>query len=91
VLINTSPEPVSNWTASFSEDILVITGIWAALNHPWVFLAGLFLFVLLMIWLLPKILIGIKRMFGFIKSLFGAKAKPKINENPDLPLPHSDN
>lgn len=91
VLINTSPEPVSNWTASFSEDILVITGIWAALNHPWVFLAGLFLFILLMIWLLPKILAGIKKMFGVIKSLFGGKAKPKINENPGLPLPHSDN
>jgi len=90
VLINTSPEPVSNWVASFSEDILVITGLWAALNHPWVFLAGLILFILLMIWLLPKILIGIKRMYGFIKSLFGGKAISKIDENPGLPVHHSD-
>jgi hypothetical protein len=32
VLINTSPEPVTNWTASISEDLLVIGGLWAALN-----------------------------------------------------------
>ena len=70
VLINTSPEPVSNWIASFSEDILVITGIWAALNHPWVFLVGLILFILLMIWMLPKILKGVRRIFGFIKARF---------------------
>ena len=75
VLINTSPEPVSNWTASFSEDILVITGMWAALNHPWVFLVGLFLFILLMIWMLPKILKGVRRIFGFIKSRFSGKTE----------------
>ena len=75
VLINTSPEPVSNWIASFSEDILVITGIWAALNHPWVFLVGLILFILLMIWMLPKILKGVRRLFGFIKSRFSGKTE----------------
>ena len=75
VLINTSPEPVSNWTASFSEDILVITGMWAALNHPWVFLVGLMLFILLMIWMLPKILKGVRRLFGFIKSRFSGKTE----------------
>ena len=41
VMINTSPEPVSNWTASFSEDLLVFGGLWTALNHPLIFL-GLF-------------------------------------------------
>jgi len=40
----------------------VIAGIWAALHHPWVFLAGLILFILLMIWLLPKILKGVLRV-----------------------------
>ena len=34
VMINTSPEPVSNWTASISEDIAAVGGIWLALNHP---------------------------------------------------------
>lgn len=73
VLINTSPEPVSNWTASITEDLAVIGGLWAALNHPFWFLGGLLLFVLLLIWLLPKLWRGIKRVFGFLVRLFGGR------------------
>ncbi len=32
VLINTSPEPVSNWAASFAEDALVISGLWGSID-----------------------------------------------------------
>lgn len=71
VMINTSPEPLSNWVASFSEDLLVIGGLWTALNHPLWFLAALLLFILLLIWLLPKIWRGVKRVFGFLARLFG--------------------
>lgn len=76
VLINTSPEPVSNWAASISEDLLVIGGLWAALNHPIWFLVALVLFVLLLIWLLPKLWRGIKRVFQFIAGLFGGGQAP---------------
>jgi len=55
VMINTSPEPVSNWTASFSEDLLVLGGLWTALNHPLVFLGLFTIFIALTIWLLPKL------------------------------------
>ena len=34
VLINTSPEPFSNWTASIAEDISVFGGVWLMLNQP---------------------------------------------------------
>ena len=34
ILINSSPEPFSNWTASVGEDLLVLAGLWTALNHP---------------------------------------------------------
>lgn len=61
VLINTSPEPFTNWTASVTEDVMVFGGIWAALHHPWLFLLLLTAFVLLAIWLLPKIWQGIKK------------------------------
>lgn len=74
VLINTSPEPVTNWTASVAEDLAVIGGLWAALNHPVWFLLGLALFILLLIWLLPKLWRGIKRVFGAIARFFGAKS-----------------
>lgn len=70
LLINTSPEPLTNWTASIVEDIMVIGGIWAAVNHPWVFLVLLAIFILLMIWLFPKVWRGIKLLAVKIKQLF---------------------
>ena len=72
VMINTSPEPVTNWMASFSEDILVIGGLFTALNYPIAFLVLLALFIVLMIFLLPKLWAGIKRIYhhmrGWVKS-----------------------
>jgi len=59
-VINTSPEPVSNWGASFTEDALVLSGIWLALTHPVVFLLLLVLFLLMLVWLIPKVWRGIK-------------------------------
>ena len=34
-LLNTSPEPVSNWTASATEDAAVLGGLALAFTHPW--------------------------------------------------------
>ena len=34
-LMNTSPEPVSNWTASATEDAAVVGGLALAFTHPW--------------------------------------------------------
>ncbi|MGE5615461.1 MAG: DUF4126 domain-containing protein [Bacillota bacterium] len=61
-LINTSPEPVSNWTASFTEDAMVLGAIWFAFQHPLAFLAFLALFILLVIWLLPKLVRGLRAL-----------------------------
>jgi hypothetical protein len=72
VLINTSPEPFTNWGASLAEDFAVVAGLLAAINHPLVFLVFLALFILLLIWLLPKLWRGVKRVFGAIGRLFGA-------------------
>jgi uncharacterized membrane protein len=38
-LLNTSPEPVSNWTASAVEDTVVVGGLALAWAHPWIALA----------------------------------------------------
>jgi hypothetical protein len=38
-LLNTSPEPVSNWTASITEDAAVVGGLALAFAHPWLALA----------------------------------------------------
>lgn len=70
VMINTSPEPFSNWLASIGEDVAVVAGLWVALAHPWMFLACLAAFVVFLIWLLPKLWRGIKVVFVKIASLF---------------------
>ena len=38
-LINTSPEPISNWTASVSEDVAVVGGLALVFAHPWLALS----------------------------------------------------
>lgn len=76
-LINTSPEPFSNWAASISEDVIVVAGIWTALNHPLVFIVFFILFVCLAIWLLPKIWRGLKRVFAAIgRMVRGRESEP---------------
>jgi len=67
-LINTSPEPISNWTASFGEDGAVMGGIGLALFSPAVFLALLAGLLVLMLWWLPKVWRGVRRVLGRITS-----------------------
>ncbi len=54
-VINTSPEPFSNWAASFGEELAVGTVLWLAFAHPLVALIVLALLVALMIWIIPKV------------------------------------
>ena len=71
--INTSPEPFSNWTASFGEDGMLLGGLWLVFSHPAVFLTLLIVFLALTIWLLPKI-------FRFLAGLW-----LRISGNADVP------
>jgi hypothetical protein len=71
VLINTSPEPFTNWAASLSEDVGVVGGLLIAVNHPAVFIGLLALFLLMLVWLLPKVWRGVKRVFSFVLRIFG--------------------
>jgi len=74
MLINTSPEPFSNWGASIAEDLLVLGGLWTALNQPLVFLGLLLLFIVIAAWLLPKLWRLIKTVFRKIGRIFGLVA-----------------
>lgn len=69
-LINTSPEPVSNWSASIGEDISWLGGLYLMWRHPAIFLVLLAIFVLLLLWLVPKILRGLRAL---TRRLRGAK------------------
>lgn len=55
IALNASPEPFTNWTASFTEDALVLGGTYLAIRHPVVFLAFFAVFVLFLAWVLPKL------------------------------------
>ena len=51
-VINASPEPFSNWVASFTEDALVLGGVWFAAQYPLAFLVALAIFLALASWFL---------------------------------------
>ncbi len=74
MLINTSPEPFSNWTASVAEDVAVVGGLWLALASPELFLVLIAVFVLLMIWLLPKIWRGLKAVYRRLRDWLSGEA-----------------
>ncbi len=88
VLVNTSPEPFSNWTVSIGEDILVIAGLWTALHHPVLFLVLLAVFIALIVWLAPKIWRGVKFVYGRVRRWLGGatntggieSARPKLEK-----------
>ncbi len=86
VMINTSPEPVTNWLASITEDVAVVLGLWTALNHPFIFVVLLGAFVLLLIWILPKLWKGLKKIFGSLGRLFKSKKSPPMRPSgPSVP------
>jgi hypothetical protein len=84
VLINTSPEPLTNWIASLGEDAAVIVGLWTALHYPLVFIGFIIIFILLMVWLLPKIWRGVKKILSMLANLFW----PKREIAPDKEQPN---
>ena len=66
-LLNTSPEPISNLTASVTEDVAVIGGLALAFTHPWLALV---------------IVVGISVLFAasvwwLWRKLFRRGAKPQ--------------
>ena len=85
VLINTSPEPFSNWAASITEDVAVVGGLWTALHYPLFFLVFFLGFLVFAIWLLPKLWRGITLLFKKIKNLFqGNTDRPQEQEPPPV-------
>lgn len=62
-VVNTSPEPVTNWIVSLLEDILVVVGLVLAAVKPLVFLGLFLLFCAFALWLLPKVWRGVTALF----------------------------
>lgn len=84
-LINTSPEPVSNWTASIAEDVAVIGGLWVALHNPVLFLILMVVFIAVLIWLLPKIARGLRALGQRVARFLGRRSPGGADESERLP------
>ncbi|GIX34933.1 MAG: hypothetical protein KatS3mg126_0712 [Lysobacteraceae bacterium] len=76
--VNHAPEPFTNWTLSLAEDGLVLFGLWLAWQHPWLFLGLLLGFLLVLLWLLP-------RLWRVARSLLGRLARRIRPAQPSRP------
>lgn len=72
--INTSPEPFSNWAASFGEDLAVGVMLWLAWEHPIAALVVLAVLIVLMVWLIRNLWRFIARLLDRVRSTFGIAA-----------------
>jgi hypothetical protein len=70
-VINTSPEPFSNWGASLTEDLAVGGLLWLAIAHPLAAAFVVLAMVALMIWLLPKVWRAARRIAARLSGWFG--------------------
>ncbi len=66
--INGSPEPFSNWVASVTEDVAVLGSVWLMFNHPILMLIFVALFVVLCVWLVPKLFRLAKRGYLALRN-----------------------
>jgi uncharacterized protein DUF4126 len=76
IALNTSPEPFSNWAASFGEDLFVGVLLYLALAHPIAFFVVLALSLAVALWLLPKLWRFIRGLMSRIACLFGHSDMP---------------
>ena len=68
---NTSPEPVSNFALSIGEDIFTFGSAALTAFFPVFILIVVLIFLILVVWLAPKIIRALKRLFARLKSMFG--------------------
>ena len=63
VAVNTSPEPFSNIVVSLIEDAVAFASTVLMVFHPVVILVVVGIFILIAIWLVPKIVRALRRLF----------------------------
>ena len=70
-VLNTSPEPVSNWAASLTEDAVLPAGLWLAALHPAIFFVFLGVQIILAVVLLRWILKGLALLLRKLRTAGG--------------------
>ncbi|HKS28180.1 MAG TPA: DUF4126 domain-containing protein [Pyrinomonadaceae bacterium] len=70
---NLSPEPLSNWGLSLLEDAIAIGAAILSILSPVIILAVIALFLLIFLWILPKVLRRLRRMISTVRAFFGGR------------------
>ncbi len=68
---NTSPEPISNIALSLTEDVVTVGSAILMVFHPVVILVLVIMFVLVAIWLVPRIVRALGRVLRTGRAFFG--------------------
>jgi hypothetical protein len=80
--VNHSPEPFSNVAASLAEDALVAGGLYLLVKHPWVLAALALVFLLLFLWLAPRVYRAVRAewaaLAALLRSWFGDVRPPRL-------------
>ncbi|HJQ32779.1 MAG TPA: DUF4126 domain-containing protein [Pyrinomonadaceae bacterium] len=70
---NVSPEPVTNWILSVVEDAVAVGAALLSVLHPVVILFVVAVFLVVFVWVLPKVLRRIRRMLAAARAFFGGR------------------
>ncbi len=71
---NLSPEPVSNWTLSTSEDVIAFAGAVLAVFAPVLIAIVLIIFAIFFVWFAPKVFRAVRKLFGGIRAIFAGES-----------------
>lgn len=87
LLVNASPEPVSNIVVSVTEDVIVVGGLALIYKYPVVALVAAVVAVGLILWLAPRVFRASRAMiwFGWRRVLHVSGAAAATGEIPQLP------
>jgi uncharacterized membrane protein HdeD (DUF308 family) len=75
---NTSPEPFSNWALSILEDVITIGAAVLSVLHPVAILAVILIFLLLLVWILPKVVRRLRRMLTVVRNFLSGRSLAEI-------------
>jgi hypothetical protein len=70
---NLSPEPVSNWILSITEDVIAFAGTVLAVFAPVLIAIVLIIFTIFFFWFAPKVFRAVRRMLSAVRSFFAGE------------------
>ena len=77
LIANHSPEPFSNVALSVAEDLIVPAGLWVIFEHPEISIAIVSVFLLVFIWLSPKIFRLLRVSWTALRALINKAFGPR--------------